>query len=107
MIRGCKVTLPGVELHETLLPILSEEEEEKALLNSISLLNEKERKKPPLSPEQNDKNKHTSASPSEKGTKPQAPPKYLELRIVPEQPTLRIRRTSLSNGAVMLYEGES
>jgi hypothetical protein len=30
----------------------------------------------------------------------------LECKVVPEQPLLRIRRTSLTHGAVMLYNGE-
>jgi hypothetical protein len=32
---------------------------------------------------------------------------FVELKVVPEQPLLRIRRTSLTHGAVMLYEGET
>ena len=107
VVRGCKVSLPGIEHHETLLPILSEEEEEKTLLDAITLINEKERRKPSSLMEKWDKNKISDPTSSERSSKPPVPPRYLELRIVPEQPTLRIRRTSLSNGAVMLYEGES
>jgi hypothetical protein len=33
--------------------------------------------------------------------------KFLECKVVPEQPLLRVRRTSLTHGAVMLYDGES
>jgi hypothetical protein len=33
-------------------------------------------------------------------------PKFLECTVVPEQPLLRIRWSSLIHGAVMLYNGE-
>lgn len=33
-------------------------------------------------------------------------PQFLECTVVPEQPLLRIRWTSLTHGAVMLYNGE-
>lgn len=33
--------------------------------------------------------------------------KFLDCKVVPEQPLLRVRRTSLTHGAVMLYDGES
>jgi len=32
--------------------------------------------------------------------------KFLECKVVPEQPLLRIRRTSVTHGALMLYDGE-
>lgn len=32
--------------------------------------------------------------------------RFLECKVVPEQPLLRIRRTSVNHGALMLYEGE-
>ena len=31
---------------------------------------------------------------------------FLQLKVIPIQPLLRIRRTSLTHGAVMLYSGE-
>lgn len=33
--------------------------------------------------------------------------KFIECRVTPELPFLRIRRTSLTHGAVMMYNGES
>ena len=48
---------------------------------------------------------HKRASLQEKDST-KVTPRYLEVRVVPEQPSLRIRRTSLTNGAVMLYDGE-
>jgi len=35
------------------------------------------------------------------------PSQFLRLHVVPLQPLLRIRRTSLTHGAVMLYSGET
>lgn len=32
--------------------------------------------------------------------------KFLECKVVPEQPLLRIRRTTVTHGALMLYDGE-
>ncbi|TDL27497.1 hypothetical protein BD410DRAFT_762504 [Rickenella mellea] len=33
--------------------------------------------------------------------------RFMELKVVPEQPMLRIRRTSITHGALMLYNGET
>ena len=107
-VRGCSVTLPGVERHEIPLPVLTEEEEENRFLKSIAQLNEGERvKSPSLNDRLDRRRKHVGTVLSETGEKAARPRKYLELKIVPEQPCLRIRRTSLTNGAVMLYEGET
>ncbi|EJD06035.1 Trs120-domain-containing protein [Fomitiporia mediterranea MF3/22] len=108
VVRGCSVLLPGTERHETLLPILSEDEEESRFLKAIANLNEEGRSKTPSLNERFDRRrKHTSAISSDAGEKAPKPIKYLELKIVPEQPYLRIRRTSLTNGAVMVYDGET
>jgi hypothetical protein len=40
-------------------------------------------------------------------SKDPAPTRFVECKVVPEQPLLRIRRTSLTHGAVMMYDGES
>lgn len=108
IIRGCNILLPGTERHETVLPTLTEDEEEKRFLKSIAVLNEGERSKTPSLGDRLDrKRKHISLASSQGGEKAVGPPKYLEVKIVPEQPCLRIRRTSLTNGAVMLYDGET
>lgn len=36
-----------------------------------------------------------------------APPRFLQYQVVPEQPLLRIRRSSIAHGSLMLYDGES
>lgn len=100
--------LPGVERHEIVLPVLSEEEEEDRFLKSVAQFNEGERaKSPSLNDRFDKKRKHVSAVLSETSDKASKPSKFLELKVVPEQPYLRIRRTSLTNGAVMLYDGET
>jgi trafficking protein particle complex subunit 9 len=35
-----------------------------------------------------------------------SPPQFLQYKVVPEQPLLRIRRSSLTMGALVLYDGE-
>ncbi|OCB84083.1 hypothetical protein A7U60_g8755 [Sanghuangporus baumii] len=108
VVRGCKVLLPGVERHEIVLPILSEEEEEDRFLKSVAQFNEGERAKSPSLNDRFDKKcKHISTVISEASDKAMKPSRFLELEVVPEQPCLRIRRTSLTNGAVMLYDGET
>ena len=44
---------------------------------------------------------------SEKLEKSEKVMRFLGCKVVPEQPLLRVRRTSLTHGAVMLYDGES
>lgn len=46
--------------------------------------------------------KHLSAVHQSQKTQP----RYLECVVVPEQPLLRVRWTSLTHGALMLYNGE-
>jgi len=40
------------------------------------------------------------------GTSPSSQMKFLQYQVVPEQPLLRIRRSSIVQGTLMLYEGE-
>lgn len=53
--------------------------------------------------------KRLSALPGapEKSEKLEKAMRFLECKVIPEQPLLRVRRTSLTHGAVMLYDGES
>lgn len=39
-------------------------------------------------------------------SKPITAPSFLKCMVTPEQPLIRIRRTSLTHGAVMMYDGE-
>ncbi|KAI5122948.1 hypothetical protein M0805_006829 [Coniferiporia weirii] len=108
VIRGCILELSGVEPHETLIPVFPQEEEEKGFLRAVADYNESERfKSKSLNDKLDEMHKQSNTVPSGKENKSIPSPKYLELKVVSEQPYLRIRRTSLTNGAVMLYDGET
>lgn len=114
-IRGCIVQLPGAKPFEIELPLLSEEEDQERTMKNIAQANDS------LRPKHLSLNHRLSASPTpsndrgSKQLKPRAsqaasmpaPRRFLELMVVPTQPLVRIRRTSLTNGAVMLYDGET
>ncbi|KAH9946027.1 TRAPP II complex [Epithele typhae] len=109
VVRGCIVQAQGGISREFVLPLSTEEEEER-----------KSRRRSAIECETG-RSKHSglASRPWEKSSKrgstqvtaTNAAPakrviKYLECVVVPEQPLLRIRRTSLTHGAVMLYNGE-
>lgn len=107
IVRGVVIHLPGTEPHETLLPVLSDEEDERVFVRAIAAVNEAERLKiPTLSVRLRKQWAGNSHMLWEEEMK-HIPQMFMELKVVPEQPFLRIRRTSLTNGAVMLYEGET
>ncbi|GBE81971.1 TRAPP II complex [Sparassis latifolia] len=105
VIRGCIVQAPGGISREFVLPLSTEEEEDRRLRRRSAIECESGR------------SKHSGlrSRPWAKGVgsinkqirsdKPSM--RFLECKIVPEQPLLRIRRTSLTHGAVMLYNGET
>ena len=105
-IRGCFLQLPGTKLHESLVPIFTEEEEQNRILRATAEINEANRTKYTFLSERLEKRDSMGAS-SGRNSKSILPPKYLTLKVIPEQPSMSIRRTSLTNGAVMLYEGET
>lgn len=105
MIRGCIVQAPGGASREFILPVSTEDEEAKRLQRRSALECESNRSKYP----------GLDSRPWEKQTKRQSKTnstsnsrsiQFLRCKVVPEQPLLRIRRTSLTHGAVMLYNGE-
>lgn len=104
VIRGCLLHLPGSELHEALLPVYTDEEEEKQLQSAISFASESERLKP-VTPSARLRAKESRDYDVEHGDDLSSL-RFLQVNVVAEQPFLRIRRTSLTNGAVMLYDGE-
>jgi hypothetical protein len=113
-IRGCFVQTLGCETREFLLPLSTDEEELKiekrrsmkeAELDRFKFTGldarpaEKEKKRLSLT---------AAAAAAAAGTlKEPTPTRFVECKVVPEQPLLRIRRTSLTHGAVMMYDGES
>jgi trafficking protein particle complex subunit 9 len=111
-IRGCFVQTLGCETREFLLPLSTDEEELKiekrrsmkeAELDRFKFTGldarpaEKEKKRLSL----------TAAAAAAGALKEPVPTRFVECKVVPEQPLLRIRRTSLTHGAVMMYDGES
>ncbi|THU80824.1 hypothetical protein K435DRAFT_972612 [Dendrothele bispora CBS 962.96] len=104
VIRGCVVQAPGTALKEFLLPLSSDEEMERAARRRSTLQCESGRFKysglDAFPWEQESKRRSKALS------KPGKPMQFLECQVVPEQPLLRIRRTSVTHGALMLYDGE-
>ncbi|KAG6909694.1 hypothetical protein DXG01_015895 [Tephrocybe rancida] len=104
-IRGCRVRAPGGAIREFIMPLLTGEEEKRLSRKNSAKACEVGRFKYsgidffPWEKAQ----KRLSRPPSTGG---KASFRFLECRVVPEQPFLRIRRTSLTHGALMLYNGE-
>ncbi|KAG8836757.1 hypothetical protein FRC18_010798 [Serendipita sp. 400] len=113
-IRGCFAQTAGCETREFLLPLSTDEEESKMEKRRTMKEAELDRFKftgLDARPSHREKKRlsfavTTGAQPTTTSNEP-APTKFVECRVVPEQPLLRIRRTSLTHGAVMMYDGES
>ncbi|CAK5277407.1 unnamed protein product [Mycena citricolor] len=104
VIRGCFVQAPGGKPREYTLPVPSGEDSEQVSRKRAALECEVGRFKYPgldCFPWEKAAKRSSTAK-----TSKQSPPKFLELSVVPEQPLLRIRRTSVTHGAVMMYNGE-
>lgn len=103
-IRGCVVQAPGGASREFILPVSTDEEETKqsrrrsAIDCEVGRLKRAGLESRPW--EKDSKRSSTTASNS------RSVPKFLQCQVVLEQPLLRIRRTSLTHGAVMMYNGE-
>jgi len=106
IIRGCIVQAPGGASQEFILPLRTDEEEERLARKKSAIACELDRFK----------YSGLVSFPWERSAKsvkyrssqldPHTNPRFLECKVVPEQPLLRIRRTSVNHGALMLYEGE-
>lgn len=104
-IRGCIVQAPGGVPKEFVLPLSTDEEEEKRARRRSAIECEVGRSK----------RAGLASRPWEKagkrlnGATSQSTQtlRFLQVKVVLEQPLLRIRRTSLTHGAVMLYNGET
>ncbi|KAI9466349.1 TRAPP II complex [Lactarius psammicola] len=95
VVRGCRVQAPGGASREFLLPLATAEEEEHRLRGRSATACESGRTKySGLESRLRKSGKRNSAL------------VFLECTVVPEQPLLRIRWSSLVHGAVMLYNGE-
>jgi hypothetical protein len=104
-LRGCYAQAPGGNRHEFILPISTNEEEEQLSRKNSMLACETGRSKYSgiecFPWEKKKRTKLTSTTTIAKSIR------FLECKVVPEQPLLRIRRTSVTHGAVMLYDGET
>ncbi|KAJ7097903.1 TRAPP II complex [Mycena belliarum] len=105
-VRGCFIQAPGGTKREFTLPISTGEEEERISRKRAAIECEAGRSKyTGLDCFPWEKaSKRASTQVSAPTTK--APLRFLEYTVVPEQPLLRIRRTSVTHGAVMMYNGE-
>ncbi|KAI8998543.1 TRAPP II complex [Trametes punicea] len=106
VIRGCIVQAPGGIAREFVLPLATEEEEERRTRRRSAIECEIGRSKHAgLDSRPWEKlSKRISTQAGTAAAKKRI--RFLECKVVPEQPLLRIRRTSLTHGAVMLYNGE-
>ncbi|KAL0581718.1 hypothetical protein V5O48_000300 [Marasmius crinis-equi] len=108
VIRGCIVQTPGGTLKEILLPLATVDEEERSSRVRSSFQAELGRSKyfglEALPWEK--ATRRQSQQLAKKGSDKSKPARFLECKVVPEQPLLRIRRTSVTHGALMLYNGE-
>lgn len=108
VVRGCLIQAPNGLSREFGLPLSTEEEEDKLMKRKTAIACEYGRTK------YSGLAAHLWGRPTEKRTsvmapsskKPVKPIRYMDFKVVPELPLLRIRRTSLTHSAVMLYNGE-
>lgn len=97
-IRGCNIRLSGCALREFLLPFLSDDEEATRLKDAMLNTSGDRVKATGLVAFSS---RNGSAAAGEVGLR------FLECAVVPEMPMLWMRSTSLTYGALMLYDGET
>ena len=104
-VRGCFVQSPGGARREFILPLFTTDEEERLSRRRRALVSETLRFKytgltqPPPPQDPGKRSSAQSAKAMEKF-------KFLQCKVIPKQPLLRIRRSSVAHGALMLYDGE-
>ncbi|PPR08068.1 hypothetical protein CVT24_010529 [Panaeolus cyanescens] len=101
-IRGCIVQAVGGVAREYILPLYTDAEEERLARKRRSILAETDRYKR-FGLATNNLNQRPAPS---KSSDSHPPFRFLECQVVPEQPLLRIRRSTVTHGALMLYDGE-
>ncbi|KAI0322235.1 TRAPP II complex [Amylostereum chailletii] len=105
VIKGCHVQAVGSASREFLLPLSSQEEDERKMRRRNAIACELGRSKYAGLESRSGPggNKRSSMLASQS----KAPAhRFLECKVISEQPFLRIRWSSLTHGAVMLYDGE-
>ncbi|CCM02371.1 uncharacterized protein FIBRA_04466 [Fibroporia radiculosa] len=103
VIRGCTVQAPGGVPREYTLPLSSEEDDQRLQRRTTALFEAGRSKRSGLDSRPWKRVDKQAKRQSARTTTI----RYLECNVVPEQPLLRIKRTSLTHGAVMLYDGET
>ncbi|KAI0636866.1 TRAPP II complex [Trametes polyzona] len=112
IIRGCIVQAPGGVSREFVLPLSTDEEEERRSRRRSAIECETGRSKHagldsrPWEKLSKRGSTQVGTSTTSSSAAAKKTIRFLECKVVPEQPLLRIRRTSLTHGAVMLYNGE-
>ncbi|KAF9482780.1 hypothetical protein BDN70DRAFT_874562 [Pholiota conissans] len=101
-IRGCIVQAPGGQAREYILPLYTAEEEERLSRKRRAILSESGRSKSV------GLGRYLWNMPARRTSTqgPESPFRFLECKVIRDQPLLRIRRTSVTHGALMLYDGE-
>jgi len=106
-IRGCIVQALGGVPREYILPLYSNEEEQKHLRKrSLQACEAGRPKHPGLASFAGVKERKLNVTQGIIEQSNITSFRFLECKVVPEQPLLRIRRTSVTHGALMLYDGE-
>jgi len=99
------VQAPGGIVREYILPLYTAEEEERIARKRRVINSENGRSK--YSGLERYSWKRSVQRSSAKPESTSGPSfRFLECKVVPEQPLLRIRRSSVTHGALMLYDGE-
>ena len=107
-LRGCYAQAPGGNRREFILPLSTDEEEEQlSRKKSMSACETGRSKYSGIECFPWEKKTRYTRTHSSSATTAAKPFRFLECKVVPEQPSLRIRRTSVTHGAVMLYDGET
>ena len=106
IIKGCCVQAPLGASREFLLPLATGEDEENSFRRRSLTTCEAGRTKYRGLDSRPGKNRKRSSNFVTSSANRRNIPKFLECTVVPEQPLLRIRWSSLIHSAVMLYNGE-
>lgn len=112
VIRGCLVQAPDGLSREFALPLSTEEEEDRRSKRRSAMECESGRSKysglaaHSWSKVVEKRNSVPAATTKKRASAAKKVVRYMEFKVVPELPLMRIRRTSLTHGAVMLYNGE-
>lgn len=107
VIRGCIVQTPGGVPREYALPLSSDDDDDRRNRRRSALDTETGRSKHAGLDSRPWERARKRISKSAVASSSTPSVRYLQCTVAPEQPLLRIRRTSLTHGAVMLYDGET